>query len=121
MQIIQHVKRGYGQPTSPPEEIGIHYIDVVTNELYISRGKISVNDWGEPLSTALVPGSNGLVFGWSDASGQTWYVLDKLGVEEDAVLTKDGSMLAAATSYANTSVEGLINPSPVTNGDDETL
>ena len=84
--IIQHVMRGYGPPTTPPVEFGIHYIDVTSGDMYLSRGKTDVADWGQPLKAAMVDGEEGKTFGWND--GQTWYVLD-VGVQKEIIDQKD--------------------------------
>lgn len=48
----------------------MHYLDVTSGDLYLICGKLSIVDWGEPLKTALVPGSEGQVFGWNDVGGR---------------------------------------------------
>lgn len=50
--------------------------------MYISRGKVNIGDWGEPLKAAMVEGEEGKTFGWNN--GQDWIVLN-IGVQPDHV------------------------------------
>ena len=99
--IIQHVMRGYGPPSTAPAEIGVHYIDVVSGDMYIARGKSSVADWGAPLAAAMVDGEEGKTFGWQD--GQTWLAL-ALGVPVSDVDSSDVGALKDASDYADSIV-----------------
>ena len=96
--IIQHVIRGYGPPTMAPVEFGIHYIDVTSGDMYLSRGKTDVADWGQPLKAAMLDGEEGKTFGWND--GQTWYMLD-IGVQNEIIDQKDLDVGGLLDVYAD--------------------
>lgn len=96
--------RGYGPPTVAPVEFGIHYIDVTSGDMYLSRGKVDVDDWGQPLKAAMVDGEEGKTFGWND--GQTWYVLD-IGVQKEIIDQKDVDTLNSGIQHSSTRVTEL--------------
>lgn len=102
--IIQHVIRGYGPPVAIPVEFGIHYIDIQTGDLYISRGKTSAGDWGQPLKAAMVEGEEGKTFGWND--GQDWIVLN-IGVQPAVVDDEDNAITTQTQEHAATTVTSL--------------
>ena len=43
--ISPHIVRKNSNPSSPPAEAGIHWINTVTNEEFFSVGTTSINDW----------------------------------------------------------------------------
>lgn len=45
----QHTLKGRGAPAFIPSEVQAHYIDLDTQEIYISRGTERIEDWGNPI------------------------------------------------------------------------
>lgn len=43
--ISPHIIRKEFNPTGPPPEAGIHWINILTNEEFFSVGSSSINDW----------------------------------------------------------------------------
>ncbi len=41
----EHIASGNGAPSSTPEEVGHHYIDLVAKRHYVSVGTASSSDW----------------------------------------------------------------------------
>lgn len=43
--MAKHIYRGSGAPNFIPEDVGHHYVDIVTKDAYLSVGSQTVNDW----------------------------------------------------------------------------
>ena len=43
--MAKHIFRGSGAPNFVPEDVGHHYVDVLTKDAYLSVGTGSPNDW----------------------------------------------------------------------------
>lgn len=46
----EHLDEGDGPPTKAPTASGQHYLNRLTKEIYISRGKTTLADWGPVIS-----------------------------------------------------------------------
>jgi hypothetical protein len=66
--MAKHIFRGSGAPNFIPEDVGHHYVDIVTKDAYLSVGSSTVNDW---VIAAGYSVSNGIVVNTMNGTSET--------------------------------------------------